>query len=289
MLVWGRVERMIYIISHGRPHNQKTYNLLRHCGYTGYIKVVVDNEDKTIIEYYKELEADKNVEVGVFNKQEMIDCTDTGLLEPMRNFAVFARNAVEQDALSNGYDLFWVFDDDLTSFRLRYADGDSLRSLKITHSLDKVFKLMEEFVLNTNIATLGFGTANNYMSGVKSIEKESSKYRMCYNGYLRNSVYPVEWSLNMCEDRITSILQNKVGNIWMQLLCLQIDTMPLGGIVEGGNSDVYRNMDKFHQVFFPVVTSPDCNYTKVIKEKWYTMYNEKTMCPKIISSRYKEK
>lgn len=278
---------MIYIISHGRPHNQRTYNLLRQCGYTGDIKVVVDNEDKTMIEYYKELEADDRAEVGVFNKQEMIDCTDTGIREPMRNFAVFARNAVEQDAMGT-HKLFWVFDDDLTSFRLRFVDGDSLRSMKVTHSLDKIFKLMEDYVSSTQIATLGFGTANNYMSGVKSIEKESSKFRMCYNGYLRNSQYPVEWSLNMCEDRITSILQNKVGNVWLQLLCLQIDTLPIGGLIEGGNSDVYRNMDKFHQVFFPVMTSPDCNYTKYMKDKWFTMYDEKTMCPKIISSKYKE-
>lgn len=278
---------MIYIISHGRPHNQRTYNLLRQCGYTGNIKVVLDDEDSTMIEYYKELEYDSRAEVGVFNKQSMIDSTDTGMIEPMRNFAVFARNAVEQDA-EGKYKYFWVFDDDLTSFRLRYIDGDSLKSQKITSNLDVIFHMIEDYMSNTNISTIGFGTANNYMSGVKSIEKESSKYRMCYNGYLRNSESPVAWSLNMCEDRITSILQNKVGNIWMQLLCLQIDTMPLGGVVEGGNSEVYRNMDKFHQVFFPIMTSPDCNYVKVMNGKWFTMYDEKAICPKIISSVYKK-
>lgn len=277
---------MIYIITHGRPHNQRTYELLRKSGYTGDITLVVDDEDKTIIDLYKAMEHDKKVEVGVFKKAESIAETDTGLTKPYRNFAVFARNAIEDSAKE---DLFWVFDDDLTSFRLRYVDGESLKSQVINHDLDAIFKLIEDYVARNPIATLGFGTANNYMSGVKSIAKESSKYRMCYNGYLRNRKYPVAWSLNMCEDRITSILQNKVGNIWMQLLCLQIDTMPLGGIVDGGNSDVYRNMDKFHQVFFPVMTSPDCNYTKVLKDKWFTMYDEKAMCPKIISSVFKER
>ena len=279
---------MIYIISHGRPNNQKTYDLLRRCGYTGPIKVVVDNEDKTMLDYYKYLEHDTNADVYVFNKQSAIDTTDTGMLEPKRNFAVFARNAVEQDAIDTGYKYFWIFDDDLTSIRMRYVCNGSLKSLAIKYNLDKIFNLIEEYAESANIDTLSFGTANNYIGGKDSAFAESSKHRMCYNAFLRKTESPVEWSLNMCEDRITSLKYSTLGQIWMQLLCIQIDTMPLGGKVDGGNSDVYRTLSELTQVFFPIMTFPNCNKIRIYKGHYTNTYVEPYMCPKIISSTYRK-
>lgn len=279
---------MVYIISHGRPNNQKTYNLLRSRGYTGNIKIVVDNEDKTIIDYYKAVESDANTEIGVFNKQEFIDSTDTGMLEPMRNFAVFARNAVEQDARESGYDYFWVFDDDLTSIRLRYIEGDSLKSLSITMNLDKIFSMVENYVKDANIDTLSFGTANNYIGGKDTVFIENSKHRMCYNVFLRKTSSPVDWLLNMCEDRITSLKYSTLGQVWMQLLCIQIDTAPIGGKIDGGNSEVYRTLNELTQVFFPIVTFPNCNKIRFIKGHFVNTYVEPNMCPKIVSDRYRE-
>ena len=235
---------MIYIISHGRPHNQKTYKLLRSRGYTGDIKIVVDDEDKTVIDYYKAVEQDKRTEVCVFNKQAAISITDTGMLEPMRNFAVFARNAVEQDAKLHDYDYFWMFDDDLTSIRMRYIQGNSLKSLAINSNLDTIFSIIEDYVKQADIDTLSFGTANNYIGGKDTAFAENSKHRMCYNVFLRKTTSPVEWSLNMCEDRIASLKYNTLGQKWLQLLCVQIDTAPIGGKVEGGNSEVYRTLDE---------------------------------------------
>jgi hypothetical protein len=279
---------MIYIISHGRPNNQRTYNLLRSCGYTGKITIVVDDEDKTMIDYYKAVESDSNVEVGVFSKSAFIDCTDTGMITPMRNFAVFARNAVEQDAIDKKYKYFWVFDDDLTSIRMRYIDGNSLKSLAIKNNLDSVLKKIEDYAESVGIDTLSFGTANNYIGGKYTAFAESSKHRMCYNAFLRKTESPVEWSLNMCEDRITSLKYSTIGQIWMQLLCVQIDTMPLGGKVDGGNSDVYRTLSELTQVFFPIMTFPNCNKIRIFKGHYTNTYIEPYMCPKIISSTYRK-
>lgn len=279
---------MIYIISHGRPYNQKTYNLLRLRGYTGYIKIVVDDEDKTIIDYYKAVSHDDKAEVCVFSKQAAINITDTGMLEPMRNFAVFARNAVEQDAIENGYDYFWVFDDDLTSIRLRYINGNSLKSLAITSNLDKIFYMVEQYVKAVNIDTLSFGTANNYIGGKDTAFAESSKHRMCYNVFLRKSASPVDWFLNMCEDRLASLKYNIIGQVWIQLLCIQIDTAPIGGKVEGGNSEVYKTLNELTQVFFPIITYPNCNRIRYVKGHFVNTYIEQNMCPKIISGSYRK-
>lgn len=248
---------------------------------------MLDDEDSTIDEYKKKFSSDPLVEVVIFCKQYFIDRTDTGLTIPQRHFAVFARNAVETDAIINEYPSFFMFDDDITTVRLRYVKGKSLKSKKITANLDKIFELLETYLLSANLATLGFGTANNYMGGACVMTKETAKYRMCYNAFLRNAKFKVDWFLNILEDRTTSIFQNRIGNVWIQFLPIQIDTMPMYGVIAGGNSEVYKNYDKFRQVFFPILMHPDCNYIRYISDRWTIVFTANYICPKIISDRYK--
>ena len=53
------------VISHGRPECS-TVNVLRECGYSGKIYIVVDDEDKTLPDYVERYGAD----VHVFHKEE---------------------------------------------------------------------------------------------------------------------------------------------------------------------------------------------------------------------------
>ena len=55
-----------FILSHGRAENVITYTLLRRCGYTGRIFIVIDNED-SMCDDYKERYGD---DVIVFNKSK---------------------------------------------------------------------------------------------------------------------------------------------------------------------------------------------------------------------------
>lgn len=43
----------VFILSYGRPNNIITLNTLKKCGYTGEWYIVIDNEDDTADEYYK--------------------------------------------------------------------------------------------------------------------------------------------------------------------------------------------------------------------------------------------
>lgn len=61
------------IISHGRPECS-TVKVLRECGYTGKIYIVVDDEDKTLPDYVERYGAD----VHVFHKEEDFDTGDLG-------------------------------------------------------------------------------------------------------------------------------------------------------------------------------------------------------------------
>lgn len=76
------------VISHGRPECS-TVKVLRECGYTGKIYIVVDDEDKTLPEYVERYGND----VHVFHKEESFD---TGDLGGSKACGVFARNQLEQ-------------------------------------------------------------------------------------------------------------------------------------------------------------------------------------------------
>ena len=49
----------IFILTHGRPDNVKTYNVIRNRGYTGNIYIIIDNEDKSAKKYYENDNYDK--------------------------------------------------------------------------------------------------------------------------------------------------------------------------------------------------------------------------------------
>lgn len=279
---------MIYIISHGRPYNQRTYEVLRQAGYGGTIIIVLDDEDDAIAQYRDRFADDPNVIIYVFNKQSIINTTDTGLITPHRNFAVFARNAVEEHARNSAYPMFWVFDDDIMSIRVRYRQGESLRSIKITKNLSSILNQFEQYLIDADICILGMGTTNNYVGGLSGVDKESSKFRMCYNAYLRHSKYTVKWSLNILEDRTTSIMQNRAGNVCLQFMGVQADTSPMSGVVDGGNSDVYRATTEFYRGFFSILVFPDCNYLKYTSRYGALTFIETAICPKIISSKYRK-
>lgn len=278
---------MIYILTHGRPHNQKTVETLRRCGYTGDITLVLDDEDKTLSEYKEE----DRLHIRVFSKQDYIDKTDTGMLNPLRNFAVFARNAIEDIAKEDGVEYFCMFDDDIKNFRHRTIEENKLLSSPVVN-FDSVLYSYIEYMKQTNIACLSFGTTSQYIGGIKrfnQVKEDNNTLRLCFNAYIRDSKVDVNWKLNMCEDRITSIYQNTYGNIWKQLLFIQLDCSELYGIIEGGNSEVYRMLDEYTQTFFPIITHPASNKVADYHGHLITrLTGEDNLFAKIISGGYKK-
>ena len=87
----------IFILTHGRPHNQDTLKALTDANYTGKVYLVVDDLDDTINEYYKLYE-----NVVVFDKMHYVSIAETGVAEPHIKFALFARNAIEDIARDMG-------------------------------------------------------------------------------------------------------------------------------------------------------------------------------------------
>jgi hypothetical protein len=275
----------VFILTHGRPHNQLTVKTLQDLGYDGDLYLVVDDQDNTFDEYVKVWGADK---VVVFHKDHFIKHTDTGLHNPVPKFAVFARNAIEFIARTMGYKTFMMLDDDITKLRVRLPVGNSLKSFQFNGNFNSILKMSVDFVLDCNIACMGLGFCNLYIGGVENFNKENPRQRLCAEAFIRNTSHPMLWRLNMVEDLITSIDAAMRGEVWFQFLPIQCEIKISEGVVEGGNSDVYRQLGMYRISFMPVIAYPSANAVKYGKKSWITTTTPDKCIPKIISSRYRK-
>lgn len=99
-----------FIISHGRPNEQLTFDLLVSGGVScDDIFIVCDDLDTTLPEYIQNY-GDR---VIVFDKQRYMDSCDSGVQKPSGIHAVYGRNAAIHFAKMKGYKYFVVADDDI--------------------------------------------------------------------------------------------------------------------------------------------------------------------------------
>lgn len=274
----------VFILTHGRPYNQLTVDALRKVGYTGEWYLVVDDQDDAIDDYIREWGEDR---VIGFYKDYFIKNTDTGLHTPVPKFAVFARNAIEHIAKEMGYKTFMMLDDDITKFRIRLPEGNSLKSYQINGQFDVIIDHAVDFVLSCDIACLGLGFCNLYIGGVDNFNRENPRQRLCAEAFIRNTSFTVNWRLNMVEDMITSIDAAQRGTVWFQFLPIQCEIKMSEGAVDGGNSDVYRQLGMYRISFMPVIAYPSANAVRYGKN-WASTTSPDKCIPKIISSRYRK-
>ena len=275
----------VFILTHGRPHNQLTVKSLQDVGYTGEWYLVVDDQDDTFNEYVKVWGVDR---VIVFHKDHFIRHTDVGLQVPVPKFAVFARNAIEHIAKYMGYQTFMMLDDDITKIRIRLPEGNSLKSYKINGQFDAIIENSVNYVLDCDIACMGLGFCNLYIGGVENFNKENPRQRLCAEAFIRNTSHPISWRLNMVEDLITSIDAAMSGDVWFQFLPIQCEIKMSEGAVDGGNSDVYRQLGMYRISFMPVIAYPSSNAVRCSKKSWASTTSPDKCIPKILSSRYRK-
>ena len=132
----------VFILTHGRAGKVETYKVLQKRGYTGKVYFVLDNEDDSFAEYCH-LYGEENI--IVFDKQAVIDRTDT-----MDNFGehraiIYARNVVFELARARGLKYLLMLDDDYSNIMYRWNEGGKLRAKNIS-DMDAVFSSMIGFL-----------------------------------------------------------------------------------------------------------------------------------------------
>ena len=272
----------IFITTHERSENCVTLNTLKslNCSYPIYL--VVDDLDKDLNNYIEKY----GKCVKVFNKNRLVNFTDTIMTPKVLGAVVYARNYCEELAKELNLEYFLILDDDIKNFKLRIPQGKKLVSAKIK-SIDEIFDYYLTYLKTSSLGCVGFGTKPSYIGGLSNFFKTR---RRCFNAFLRKTSIPFTWISNFNEDTISCVVNGKVGFLVLEVPFVQLEAIETGkGVQSGGMFEMYNNVKEFKRKFNYIVAQPDVysiyiNDDKEIKVKrrW------DNAIPQIISQEYRK-
>lgn len=275
-----------FILTHGRPDNVITYDTLRRQGYTGDIRLIIDNEDARGDEYRQRYGA----EVIEFNKQQVSDTMDEGDNFGDRRTIVYARNVCWRIAKEHGYTAFIQLDDDYTEFRHKvgsrgqYIEGIPGQSVCQIRNLDAVFAAMTEFVRTTRFKTICMGQGGDYLGGMDGDIWRKPK-RKAMNSFVCLTDRPFQFVGRVNEDVSTYALLGSRGDLFlthMHIALQQAQTQKNSG----GMSEMYLDSGTYVKSFYSVMFNPSGVRISIIQSKYPRIHHQvrwRYTTPKILS------
>jgi hypothetical protein len=233
----------VFILTHGRPDNVKTYSTLKKCGYTGKIYFIVDNEDKSINQYIANFGEES---VKVFDKKAMADSVDEGNNFDNRKVIIHARNACFKIAKEIGVKYFMQLDDDYYYFGYRYDTG-----AKIITNLDVVFEKMLDFYKSVNIKSIAFSQGGDHIGGFSGIKLK----RKCMNSFICSTDRKFQFVGSINEDVNTYTSLGNRGDIFFTFTNIQLDQKDTQSN-NGGMTDEYALSGTYVKSFHSVLMHP---------------------------------
>jgi hypothetical protein len=270
----------VFILSHGRPNNIKTYKLLRARGYTGEIYFILDNEDKTIEEYKKNF-GEKFI--VIFDKKKYADSIDEGNNFDNRKVIIHARNACFDIAKDLGYMYFIQLDDDYYSLGYRYIEGE-----KKINNLDKAFEIMLKFYINTpKILSIAFSQGGDHIGGFSGIKLK----RKCMNSFICSINRPFKFVGSINEDVNTYTTLGSRGELFFTFTNINLSQGDTQSNF-GGMTDTYNLSGTYIKSFHTVLMHPSGTKIKMMNSKFPRIHHSiiwKNTTPMIIDEKYKQK
>ena len=277
-----------FILSHGRPNGVKTYETLRRQGYTGKIRIVVDDEDKSIGEYRKRFKD----EVIVFSKDEAAK-----LCDPMDNLGnrgtpLFARNMLWTIAKNEGCDYFVELDDDYSEFLFKFTrERDYIGRIKIA-DLDGVFDVMVDFLKSTPTTVIAAAQGGDYIGGPAAMfGKKIFLRRKTMNVFFCKTDRPFYFYGTLNDDVNSYIKNGNVGILHFtnNLVCVQQGATQQN---KGGITELYLKVGTYNKSFYTVMISPTSAKISTLGPSDPRVHHKilwKYAVPKIVSEKYRKK
>jgi hypothetical protein len=268
----------VFILTHGRPDNVKTYTTLRKCGYTGKVYFIVDNEDKQIETYQKNYGIEY---VKIFDKKAMADEIDEGNNFDNRKVIIHARNAAFKIAKEIGIKYFVQMDDDYYYFGYRYETG-----AKIIKNLDKVFEIMLNFYKSVNIKSIAFSQGGDHIGGFSGIKLK----RKCMNSFFCSTDRPFQFVGSINEDVNTYTTLGSRGEVFFTFTNIQLDQKDTQSN-NGGMTDEYALTGTYVKSFHSVIMQPSSVKASMMNSNNKRIHHSiswKNTTPMIVSQAYKK-
>lgn len=276
----------VFILSHGRANNVKTYRTLKKQGYTGKIYIVIDDEDDQEQDYRKNF----GDQVYQFCKQKYIDQTDVMCCEEFRKVVVYARNACWDIAKDAGAKYFCVLDDDYSSFTSRYQEGNKLAQY-VFKDLDSVFDAFIDFLDASNAITVCMAQAGDFIGGVKSGTYKKMLLRKAMNVWFMRADRPFKFMGRINEDTNMYVTYGQRGKLMFtatEANVVQVQTQKQSG----GLTDVYLHDGTYVKYFFSVMCAPSCVKVADMGDKHKRMHHNVSWgncTPMILNEQWKKR
>jgi hypothetical protein len=259
----------VFILTHGRPDNVKTYNTLLRQGYTGQIYIIVDNEDDTVNKY-KELFGDR---VIIFNKLDISRMFDTGDNIQERRSVVFARNACFKIAEDLGVEYFLQLDDDYYEFRFNFSPTLRYQSKQVK-SLDGLFECMLRYYKKIDALTIAFAQGGDLFGGGNSGVLSSIKIkRKCMNTFFCSVHRPFQFLGRVNEDVNTYTNLGNRGALMFTVFNANINQTDTQ-LNSGGMTELYLNEGTYIKSFYTVMYAPSCTKISFMGENHRRLHHK---------------
>jgi len=243
-----------FILTHKRPHRVLTYKTLREAGYTGPIRLLVDDKDETLPEYRRRY----GDEVVVFSKREAARLFDVCDNFQERRGVVYARNACFDVAESLGFRDFVQLDDDYTKFEFRFDSQLQYGWAKLTRRLDDVFAALARFRRESGAACVAMAQCGDFIGGSESPKAQSVQcWRKAMNVMFCGMDSRFQFPGRINEDVCAYVGEAATGKLFLttnQVVVQQVLTQQNAG----GMTELYLDAGTYVKSFYSVLLRPDC-------------------------------
>ena len=242
----------VFILTHGRADNVKTFDTLKAQKYSGPVILVIDDEDKQGDEYIRKF-GRENVEI--FNKDEAAKKFDRGDNFGKKGAIIYARNACFDIARKRGFRYFIELDDDYTSFTYRFDEKLNYVENRIGN-VEEVWRIMLDFFKQaTQLTTIAMAQGGDFIGGGVSSLGRCVPKRKAMNSFICDTERQFQFVGTINEDVNTYTLCGRKGKIFLTvpLVCLhQVTTQKS----KGGMTELYLDSGTYLKSFYSVMYTP---------------------------------
>lgn len=275
-----------FILTHGRPQRVSTVKALRRFGYTGEIRIVIDDEDNKEKEY-RELYGN---DVVKFCKKDIAKTFDEGDNFNDRRAIIYARNACFDIARELGFKYFIELDDDYNEFSYKFDRDMNFKESPIKN-LDAIFDAMIDFYKSVPIKSIAMAQKGDFIGGAAgAFARDIKLRRKCMNTFICSTERPFQFIGRINEDVNTYTRMGNVGNLFFTIPHIAINQKQTQAN-KGGMTELYLDSGTYVKSFYSVMYLPSAVKIAEMGSKHRRIHhriNWRCAVPVIVDERFKK-
>ena len=277
----------IYVISHQRSGRVHTIGALRRAGYTGPIRVVVDDKDPELDEYREEFGED----LLVFSKDDYEDRIDLADNEEGHQTPLYVREACWDFAEEMGLTYFCVMDDYYDWFGHRIGPrGQYLSSTFWVKDMDSILDAFVEYMKDAPITSIAFSQGGDWIGGEGNTYGGLAAKRKVMNSFVLSTERRFTYKGRLNDDVNTYVLLGSRGQVFLTYMPVQLNQ---GHTQEqaGGITEEYLRFGTYAKSFYTVMMAPSCTTVTVMGESNLRPHHRvswRHAVPKIVPEKHRK-